>query len=80
MMRSETRIVVVVAVLIATLAAVPSLVGTSIGPTRTQIPAVPPLIYLGAVAVAALLGWAAVMTSTRIAMRSQPVDAIGVRE
>jgi ABC transporter/FtsX-like permease family len=80
MMRSETRIIVVAAVLIGTLAAIPSLIGTSIGLTRTLIPSVPPLIYLGIVAVAALLGWAAIMTSTRIAMRPQPVDAIGVRE
>jgi putative ABC transport system permease protein len=80
MMRSETRIIVVAAVLIGTLAAIPSLIGTSIGLTRTLIPSIPPLVYLGIVAVAALLGWAAIMTSTRIAMRSQPVDAIGVRE
>lgn len=80
MMRSETRIIVVAAVLIGTLAAIPALVGTSIALTRTPVPSVPPLIYLGIVAVAALLGWAAIMTSTRIAMRSQPVDAIGVRE
>ncbi|GIJ56767.1 FtsX-like permease family protein [Virgisporangium aurantiacum] len=80
MMRSEARIIVVAAVLIGTLAAVPSLVGTSIGLTRTLIPSVPPLAYLGIVAVAALLGRAAVMASTRIAMRQEPVDAIGVRE
>ncbi|MET8311399.1 FtsX-like permease family protein [Micromonospora sp. NPDC005173] len=80
MMRSETRIIIVAAVLIGTLAAIPSLIGTSLGLTRTLIPSIPPLIYLGIVAVAALLGWAAIMTSTRTAMRSQPVDAIGVRE
>ncbi|MFF4875260.1 FtsX-like permease family protein [Micromonospora sp. NPDC000668] len=80
MMRSETRIIVVAAVLIGTLAAIPSLIGTSLGLTRTLIPSIPPLIYLGIVAVAALLGWAAIMISTRTAMRSQPVDAIGVRE
>jgi putative ABC transport system permease protein len=80
MMRSETRIIIVASVLIGTLAAVPSLIGTSIGLTRTLIPSIPPLIYLGIVAVAALLGWAAIMNSTRSAMRSQPVDAIGVRE
>ncbi|MDG6110268.1 FtsX-like permease family protein [Dactylosporangium aurantiacum] len=80
MMRSETRIIVVTAVLIGTLAAIPSLVGTSLALTRTLLPAVPPLAYLGIVGVAALLGWAAVMTSARIAMRPRPVEAIGVRE
>lgn len=80
MMRSETRIIVLAAVLIGTLGAIPSLIGTSIGLTRTLIPSIPPLVYLGIVAVTALLGSAAIMTSTRIAMRSQPVNAIGVRE
>ncbi|GAA3398906.1 ABC transporter permease [Cryptosporangium minutisporangium] len=80
MMRGETRIIVVAAVLLGTLAAIPSLIGTSLGLTRTVLPSVPPLTYLGIVAVAALLGRAAVMTSARIAMRAQPVDAIGVRE
>ncbi|GAA3239437.1 ABC transporter permease [Dactylosporangium siamense] len=69
MMRAETRIIVVAAVLIGTAAAVPSLVGTSIALTRTLTPSIPPLVYVGIVAVAALLGWAAVMTSTRAAMR-----------
>ncbi|MFC5004867.1 ABC transporter permease [Dactylosporangium cerinum] len=69
MMRAETRIIVVAAVLIGTAAAVPSLVGTSIALTRTLTPSIPPLVYLGIVAVAGLLGWAAVMTSTRVAMR-----------
>jgi putative ABC transport system permease protein len=72
MMREETRIVVVAAVVIGTLAAIPALVGTSIALNRTLIPAVPPLVYLGIVAVAGLLGWAAVMTSARVAMRPPP--------
>ncbi|MEU8283884.1 FtsX-like permease family protein [Micromonospora sp. NPDC048905] len=80
MMRGETRIIVVAAVLIGTLAAAPPVVGTSIALTRTPIPSVPPLVYLGIVAVAALLGSAAIMISTRLAMRSQPVVAIGARE
>jgi putative ABC transport system permease protein len=80
MMRRETRIVVAAAVVIGTLAAIPALIGTSIGLTRTLIPSVDPLTYLGIVVVAALLGGAAVMTSTRVAMCSQPVEAIGARE
>jgi putative ABC transport system permease protein len=56
------------------------LIGTSLGLTRTLIPSIPPLIYLGIVAAAALLAWVAIMSSTRIAMRSEPVKAIGVRE
>lgn len=79
MMRGETRIVVVAAVVIGSLAALPSLVGTSFALTRSLIPSVPPPMYAGIVAVAALLGWAAIMTSTRIAMRPAPVDAIGAR-
>ncbi|MFF5229769.1 FtsX-like permease family protein [Dactylosporangium sp. NPDC000521] len=79
MMRGETRIVVVAAVAFGTLAVLPSLAGTSLALTGTLIPSVPPLMYGGIVAVAALLGWAAVMTSTRVAMRPAPVDAIGAR-
>ncbi|SHN38310.1 putative ABC transport system permease protein [Cryptosporangium aurantiacum] len=80
MMRSEARIIVVAAVLLGTLAAIPSLIGTSLGLTRTLVPSIPPLVYLGIVGVATLLGWGAIMTSTRIAMRPPPVDAIGARE
>ncbi|MBY8874330.1 ABC transporter permease [Micromonospora sp. PLK6-60] len=80
MMLGETRTIVVAAVLVGTLAAVPSLIGTSLGLTRTPVPSVSPLTYLAIVAVAALLGWAAIMSATRVAMRPRPIDAIGGRE
>lgn len=80
MMRGETRIIIVTAVLIGTLAAIPSLIGMSVGLTKSPFPSVPPLIYLGIVAAAALLGWAAIMISTRVAMRPRPIEAIGIRE
>lgn len=80
MMRGEARIIVVSAVLLGTLAAAPALVGTSIGLTRTLVPSVPPLAYLGIVAVAALLGTAAVTVPARVAMRPEPVRALGIRE
>ncbi len=80
MMRGEARIVIVTAVVFGTLAAVPPLVGVSIGMTESPFPTVPPLTYLGIVAVVSLLGWASIMVSTRLAMRPRPVDAIGVRE
>ncbi|MEU8328693.1 FtsX-like permease family protein [Micromonospora sp. NPDC048839] len=80
MMRGETRIIVVAAVLIGTLAVAPSVVGTSIALTRMPMPSVPPLVYPGIVAVAALLGSAAIMISARLAMRSRPIVAIGARE
>lgn len=80
MMRGETRIIVVVAVLVGTVAAVPSLIGMSFGLTKSPWPSIPPLIYLGIVAAAALLGSTAVLISTRVAMRARPVEAIGIRE
>jgi putative ABC transport system permease protein len=80
MMRAEATIVVVSSVLIGTLAAVPPLIGISIGLTGSPFPSVPPLDYLAIVGAAALLGWAAVLIPTRLAMRSRPVDAIGIRE
>jgi putative ABC transport system permease protein len=80
MMRGETRIVVIASVVIGTLVAVPALIGMSVGLTRTPTPSIPPLIYLGILAAAWLLGWAAIMISTLVAMRARPVEAIGTRE
>lgn len=80
MMRAEASVIVLASILIGTLAAVPPLIGISIGLTESPIPSAPPLDYLGIIGAAALLGWAAVMIPARLAMRSRPVDAIGIRE
>ena len=80
MMRGEARIIVVAGVGLGALAAIPPLVGTSLGLTRSPVPSVPPLTCLAIVAAAALLGWGAVMIPARLTVRRRPIDAIGGRE
>ncbi|HWS36230.1 MAG TPA: ABC transporter permease [Actinoplanes sp.] len=66
MMRGETRIVVGAAVVIGAVAVTPALIGTSLALTGSPLPVVPPLLCLGIVLTAALLGRAAVMIPARI--------------
>jgi putative ABC transport system permease protein len=80
MMRGEARIVVAAAVVLGSLIAVPPLVGISLGLTRTPLPTVSPVAYLGIVAAAVVLGWASITITTRFAMSHKPIDAIGTRE
>jgi putative ABC transport system permease protein len=80
MMRGEARIVVVLSVLIGSLAAIPPLVGVSLGATESPVPSVSLPAYAGIVAVAALLGWGSIVLPARAAMRARPIDAIGIRE
>jgi putative ABC transport system permease protein len=78
MTRREAVIVVVAAVVLGSLAALPPLVGISLSLTGTALPAVPPLIYLGIVAAAALVGWGAIAIPTRFALRPAAVAAMRV--
>jgi putative ABC transport system permease protein len=80
MMRGEAGIVIVTAVGLGTLTALPPLVGVSLTLTHNPLPTINPLAYLGIVAVAVALGWFSVTIPTRLAMRPKPVDAIGTRE
>ncbi|WP_410672173.1 FtsX-like permease family protein [Amycolatopsis sp. cmx-4-68] len=78
MTRREAVIVVVAAVVLGSLAALPPLVGLSLSLTGTALPAVPPGIYLGIVAAAALVGWGAIAIPTRFALRPAAVAAMRV--
>ncbi|WP_410614245.1 ABC transporter permease [Amycolatopsis sp. lyj-109] len=80
MTRREAAVVVVAAVVLGSLAALPPLVGISLSLTGAAIPAVPPLVYLGIVATAALLGWGAIAIPTRFALRPAAVAAMRVGE
>ncbi|HWC83016.1 MAG TPA: ABC transporter permease [Pseudonocardiaceae bacterium] len=80
MMRAEARILIVTAVVVGSAAALPPLVGVSLGLTGSPLPSVPLWPYLGIVAGAALLGWASITIPTRVAMRPRPVLAISIRE
>lgn len=58
LMGAETAIVVLTAVAVGLLVALPPLVGVSLGITESPIPTIPPTALAGIVGVAALLGWA----------------------
>ncbi|HEX2131973.1 MAG TPA: ABC transporter permease, partial [Actinophytocola sp.] len=80
MMRIEALLVVGIAAVVGTVAAVPSLLGVSLALTGSPVPSVPPLLYLAIIGVTALLGLLAIGIPTRVALRSRPVEAIGERE
>ncbi|GAB1509600.1 ABC transporter permease [Actinophytocola sp. KF-1] len=72
----ESLIVVAIAVVVGSLAALPPLVGMSIGMTGSPVPAVEPLAFLGIVGVTGLLGLLAIGVPTRVALRARPITAI----
>ena len=80
MVRGEMTIVVVAAVVLGSLAALPPLLGVSLSLTGSPLPTVPPLVYLAIVAVTLVLGWASMALPARTALRPSAVAAIGVRE
>ncbi len=80
MTRLEALLIVGIAVLVGSVAAIPPLVGVSLGLTGSPIPAISPLIYLAIVGVTAMLGFLAIGVPARFALRARPVDAIGLRE
>ncbi|MDQ3790058.1 MAG: ABC transporter permease, partial [Actinomycetota bacterium] len=73
----ESLVVVAIAVVVGSLAALPPLVGMSIGTTESPVPAIDPLVFLGIVGVTGLLGLLAIGVPTRVAMRARPITAIG---
>jgi putative ABC transport system permease protein len=77
MTRIESVIVVAIALVVGSLAALPPLVGVAIGMTGSPLPTIAPLTYLAVVVVTALLGLLAIGIPTRLALRTQPVAALG---
>ncbi|MFD8703960.1 FtsX-like permease family protein [Kitasatospora sp. NPDC059648] len=80
MMRVEAGMVVVIAVVVGTAVPLLPLVTVSLGLTGSPVPHFPVLMYLGIVAVTALIGLSAVLVPTRFALRTRPVEGIGLRE
>jgi putative ABC transport system permease protein len=76
MMRGEARIVIALAIVFGSLAALPPLVGISIGLTGTVLPSIPPLAYLGVIGAATVLAWCSITVATRSALRGKPIEAI----
>jgi putative ABC transport system permease protein len=77
MTRIESLIVIGIALVVGSLAAVPPLVGVSIGMTGSPVPTVAPLTYVAIVGVTAVLGLLAIGIPTRLALRTSPVNALG---
>jgi putative ABC transport system permease protein len=63
-----------------TLAAIPPLLGISLGLTESPIPSVSAPVYAAIIGVTAALGLLAVGVPTRFALRAHPVDATGIHE
>ncbi|MYQ81703.1 MULTISPECIES: ABC transporter permease [unclassified Streptomyces] len=76
MMRKEAGIIVLCAVVVGTIAALPSLIGMSYAIRHSVFPSIPPLMYLGIVTAAAAIAWPAVMLPARLALRPPAVEAI----
>ncbi|MBS2548652.1 FtsX-like permease family protein [Catenulispora sp. NL8] len=80
MMRTETLMVVLIAVAVGTLVPMLPLTMVSLGLTGSPVPSIPPLLYLAIVAATSALAAAAVLIPTRLALRARPIEAIGLRE
>ncbi|MGW3207627.1 FtsX-like permease family protein [Streptomyces sp. NPDC001135] len=80
MMRVEAGMVVAIAVVVGTAVPLLPLVTVSLGLTGSPVPRIPVLMYLGIVAVTALIGLTAILLPTRLALRTRPVEGIGLRE
>jgi putative ABC transport system permease protein len=80
MMRRETAIITATAVLVGSLAALPPLIGVTMGMTGNLLPTVPPLGCLAIVAVVTVLGGGSIMIPARLAMRSRSAGLLGSRE
>ncbi|MFJ6137254.1 ABC transporter permease [Kitasatospora sp. NPDC092286] len=80
MMRTETLMVILIAVVVGSAVPVLPLMTVSLGLTGSLVPHIPPLLYLAIVAATAALAAAAVLVPTGLALRARPVEAIGLRE
>ncbi|MGW3492579.1 FtsX-like permease family protein [Streptomyces sp. NPDC001020] len=80
MMRIETGVLILIAVVVGTVIPLLPLTTVSFGLTRSLVPYIPPLMYLGVVAATSTLAAGAVLVPTKLALRSRPVEAIGLRE
>lgn len=76
----EVLVLVLLAVILGTVAALVPLSVLSVAFLGTPVPVGPPGVYAGVVGGTALLTALAVMVPVRLSLRSRPVDALGVRE
>ena len=79
MIRAETLITAVFAAVMGTLVALPGLAVLSNDLTGSPFPSVPLWLYGCLIAAYVLLGFAATVLPTRLALRSEPVTAMTAR-
>ena len=80
MARWEAGLVVIVGIGLGAAIAAASLLPFSKALTGTPLPDVEPLLLAGILGGTALLGLVASLLPTRLALRTRPVDAIGLKE
>lgn len=82
MVRVEALVVIMIAVLLGTVVAVPPLVGVSLGLTERAdpLPAVDPLTYLAIIGATAAIAVLSMIIPALRVLRDRPVEAIGSRE
>lgn len=76
MLRAEAVLVSLIALIVGTAVPLLPLATTSYGLTRSPIPYVPPLLYLGIAGIACLLGTLSILIPARIVLRSHPKEAL----
>ncbi|MFI9437191.1 MULTISPECIES: ABC transporter permease [Streptosporangium] len=80
MLRLETLVAVVVAVVLGTGIALVTLAAFSLGMTGSAVPYVDPLGYVAVVAAAAVLALVATVLPARLLLREHPAEAVGARQ
>ena len=80
MIRTETLIMVAFGLTIGSIIAAPGLAVFNYSLTGSAIPSVPIRIYAGLLAAYAVLGFAATVLPTRLALRMNPIRAMAARE
>lgn len=80
MARWEAGVVILVGIGLGAVIALATLVPFSSAVTGSPTPYIPPLALAGIVAVTAALGFLASQLPTRFALRTQPTEAIGLRD
>ncbi|MFF3556355.1 ABC transporter permease [Streptomyces tsukubensis] len=80
MMFMESWVVVLTALALGTLIALPPMVGSALALTGRPVPHMEPVVWLAVAGSVALLGWFSTSLPTRSALRAEPVAAAGVRD
>ncbi|WP_274558639.1 FtsX-like permease family protein [Streptomyces spiramyceticus] len=76
MMFMESWVVVVTAIVVGAIIAIPPTIGSSLAMTGQPVPALTTLHWVGIAAFTAVLGWLSISIPTRSALRTRPIEAV----